>query len=193
MITFVSKNYTMQKCQILHNKKSVDILIPIRFVVHNVRQTDTAHQKTHRSVNQERFRTLLHTTRRNNENMTNTSTNLYDQYIHKSVWPIHPQICTAICLNDVSISFQRFKLVCLFHLFKKAVWTTYDRLSGLSGWWVSNVSTGYERNQSLFNYTHQHMHIYYYLRSLKFTLIHLKRSYMFRSHNHPQGAYIVPR
>ena len=32
----------------------------------------------------------------------------------------------------------------------------------------------------------------YYLRSLKFTLKHLKRSYMFRSHDHPQGAYIVP-
>ena len=32
----------------------------------------------------------------------------------------------------------------------------------------------------------------YYLRSLKFTLKHLKLSYMLRSHNHPQGAYIVP-
>ena len=32
----------------------------------------------------------------------------------------------------------------------------------------------------------------YYLRSLKFTLKHLKHSYMFRSHDHPQGAYIVP-
>jgi len=32
----------------------------------------------------------------------------------------------------------------------------------------------------------------YYLRSLKFTLKHLKRSYMFRSHYHPQGAYTVP-
>jgi len=42
-----------------------------------------------------------------------------------------------------------------------------------------------------FNHTHQHTHIYY-LRSLKFTLKHLKRSYMFRSHDHPQGAYIVP-
>jgi len=37
------------------------------------------------------------------------------------------------------------------------------------------------------------MHIYiYYLRSVKFTLKHVKRSYMFRSHDHPQGAYIVP-
>jgi len=27
---------------------------------------------------------------------------------------------------------------------------------------------------------------------LKFTLKHLKRSYMFRSYDHPQGAYIVP-
>ena len=47
----------------------------------------------------------------------------------------------------------------------------------------------------LFNYTHQHMPMYiyiYYLRRLKFTLKHLKRSYMFRSHDHPQGAYIVP-
>jgi len=49
------------------------------------------------------------------------------------------------------------------------------------------------KERKVFNYTHQHMHIYvYYLRSLKFTLKHLKRSYMFQSHNHPQGAYIVP-
>jgi len=40
--------------------------------------------------------------------------------------------------------------------------------------------------------THTHTHIYIYnLISLKFTLKHLKR-YMFRSHDHPQGAYIVP-
>ena len=32
----------------------------------------------------------------------------------------------------------------------------------------------------------------YSLRSLKFTLKHLKRSYMFQSHDCPQGAYIVP-
>ena len=32
----------------------------------------------------------------------------------------------------------------------------------------------------------------YYLRSLKFALEHLKRSYMFRSHDHRQGAYFVP-
>jgi len=31
-----------------------------------------------------------------------------------------------------------------------------------------------------------------YLINLKFTLKHLKRSYMFLSHDHPQGAYIVP-
>jgi len=41
--------------------------------------------------------------------------------------------------------------------------------------------------------TRTHTHIYiYYLRSLKFTLKHLKRSYMFRSHDHLQGAYIFP-
>ena len=44
---------------------------------------------------------------------------------------------------------------------------------------------------SLFNYTHTHAHIYN-LRSLKLALKHLKRPYMFRSHDHPQGAYIVP-
>ena len=49
----------------------------------------------------------------------------------------------------------------------------------------------------LITHTHQHTHIYiyiyiYHLRSLKFTLKHLKRSYMFRSHDHLQGAYSVP-
>jgi len=33
-------------------------------------------------------------------------------------------------------------------------------------------------------------HIYSF-NDLKFTLKHLKRSYMFRSYDHPQGAYIV--
>jgi len=32
----------------------------------------------------------------------------------------------------------------------------------------------------------------YYLRRLKFTLKHLKCSYMFQSYDHPQGAYSVP-
>ena len=37
-----------------------------------------------------------------------------------------------------------------------------------------------------------YIYIYIYnLRSLKFTLKHLKCSYMFRSHDHPQGAYIA--
>jgi len=35
------------------------------------------------------------------------------------------------------------------------------------------------------------MHIYSF-NDLKFTLKHLKRSYMFRSYDHPQGAYFVP-
>jgi len=35
------------------------------------------------------------------------------------------------------------------------------------------------------------MHIYSF-NDLKFTLKHLKRSYMFRSYDHPQGAHIVP-
>ena len=32
----------------------------------------------------------------------------------------------------------------------------------------------------------------YSLTDLKFTLKNLKRSYVFRSYNHPQGVYIVP-
>ena len=35
-------------------------------------------------------------------------------------------------------------------------------------------------------------HICLSFNDLKFTLKHLKRSYMFRSYDHPQGAYIVP-
>jgi len=41
-------------------------------------------------------------------------------------------------------------------------------------------------------HTHIHIYIYNFLRSLKFTLKHLKRSYMFRSYDHPQEAYFVP-
>ena len=54
-------------------------------------------------------------------------------------------------------------------------------------------------NKCTHTHTHTHIYIYiyiciyiYYLRSLKFTLKHSKRSYMFRSHDHPQGTYIVP-
>jgi hypothetical protein len=32
----------------------------------------------------------------------------------------------------------------------------------------------------------------YSFNNLKFTLKYLKRCYMFRSHDHPQGAYTVP-
>jgi len=45
----------------------------------------------------------------------------------------------------------------------------------------------------LITHTNSCIYIYiYYLRSLKLILKHLKRSYMFRSHDHPQGAHIVP-
>ena len=33
---------------------------------------------------------------------------------------------------------------------------------------------------------------YIVFNNLKFSLKHLKRSYMFRSYDHPQGAYFVP-
>jgi len=47
---------------------------------------------------------------------------------------------------------------------------------------------------TLFNYTQQHMHLYIYIlfKKSKSYIKYLKRSYMFRSHDHPQGAYIVP-
>jgi len=47
--------------------------------------------------------------------------------------------------------------------------------------------------ETVYLITHTNTCAYIYnLRSLKFTLKHLKRSYMFRSHDNPQGAYIVP-
>jgi len=43
-------------------------------------------------------------------------------------------------------------------------------------------------------HTHTRTNIYKYIvfNNLKFTFKHLKRSYMFRSYHHPQGAYSVP-
>jgi len=41
-------------------------------------------------------------------------------------------------------------------------------------------------------YYYYYYYYCYYLRSLKFTLKHLKRSYIFRSYDYPQGEYIVP-
>jgi len=62
-----------------------------------------------------------------------------------------------------------------------------------------------ETSARKFNYTHQHMvyiYIYIYIhiyvnvyvlfKTSKIHIKHLKRSYMFRSHDHPQEAYIVP-
>jgi hypothetical protein len=51
--------------------------------------------------------------------------------------------------------------------------------------------------RNVMNYLSTHtltnVHIYiYYSRSQKFTLKRFKRSYMFRSHDHPEGAYTVP-
>ena len=40
--------------------------------------------------------------------------------------------------------------------------------------------------------THQQMHTHIVFNNLKFTLKHLKRSYMFRSYDHSEGAYFVP-
>jgi len=40
-------------------------------------------------------------------------------------------------------------------------------------------------------HTHTHIYICYSI-NLKFTLKHLKRPYIFRSHDHPQEAYVVP-
>ena len=36
------------------------------------------------------------------------------------------------------------------------------------------------------------MHMYVVFNNLKFTLKPLKRPYMFRSYDHPQGAYFIP-
>jgi len=50
-----------------------------------------------------------------------------------------------------------------------------------------------DKHLRLSHYTNKSMHIYiYYIVSLKFILKHLKPSYMYRSHDHPQVAYIVP-
>jgi len=61
-------------------------------------------------------------------------------------------------------------------------------------WQNPGVTDHIYRNVFEYLITHTNTFIYiyiYYLRSLKFTLKHLKRSYMFRSYDHPQGAYIV--
>ena len=46
-------------------------------------------------------------------------------------------------------------------------------------------------HQQMHTHTHTHTHTYVVFNNLKFTLKHLKRSYMFRSYDHPQGAYFV--
>ena len=50
---------------------------------------------------------------------------------------------------------------------------------------------GCRRMQYELTHTNEHTCVAY-LRNLKFTLKHLKRSYMFRSYDHPQAAYTVP-
>ena len=73
----------------------------------------------------------------------------------------------------------------------------YNKISNSnSSLWGFGASINFEwvyliTHTNTCTHTHTHTHTYY-LRSLKFTLKRLKRSYMFRSHDHPQGAYIVP-
>ena len=62
----------------------------------------------------------------------------------------------------------------------------------------------YENSRNTFNNLHcctVHFVVYFsntptnahiFFNNLKLTLKHLKRSYMFRSYDHPQGAYTVP-
>ena len=63
----------------------------------------------------------------------------------------------------------------------------------------TNTYTRQHTHAHTHTHTHTHtqnyIHIYiniYILRDLKFTLKHIKRSYMFRSHDQLQVAYIFP-
>jgi len=57
---------------------------------------------------------------------------------------------------------------------------------------TSNLSLSLHRAFcSLFKY-HTNKSTYIVFNNLKFTLKRFKRSHMFRSHDHPQGAYFVP-
>ena len=77
--------------------------------------------------------------------------------------------------------FRHSKNLGFFYLLSNTVgnpWTTdKHQVSGI--FYLSNTPT----NANIWSFNTS---------NLKFTLKHLKRSYMFRSYDHPQGAYFVP-
>ena len=76
---------------------------------------------------------------------------------------------------------------------EKIIWEEFARHFGEIRKVIMDLLSFHRAFYTLFNYTHERMHTHtYYLRSPKFTLKHFKRSYMYRSHDHPQGTYIVP-
>jgi len=55
-----------------------------------------------------------------------------------------------------------------------------------------HIKFSYLKLAVYFSNTPTNAHIYIVFNNLKFTLKHLKRSNMFRSYDHPQGANFVP-
>ena len=63
------------------------------------------------------------------------------------------------------------------------MWKYWGGRNTYQVYWITHMNT----------HTHIYIYIYIYcLRSLKFTLKHLKDFYMFRTYDHPPGAHIVP-
>ena len=92
-----------------------------------------------------------------------------------------PLKCRGVWFSPV-FGFRYIHLQCPSTVYKKylmSTWLRTDFSIAKMSWW--NLST-----------QHTNKCTYIVFNKLKFILKHLKRSYMFRSHDHHQGAYCVP-
>ena len=72
------------------------------------------------------------------------------------------------------------------------VWTQEEVRPVIQFLWAKGTAPIEIRHEIQAVYGSNVMTVQHVLNNLKFTLKHLKRSYMFRSYNHPQAAYFVP-
>ena len=100
-----------------------------------------------------------------------------------TLFTVYFQRLISVCVNYAAVLAQQMCNAWEFFINKRNYYSSGPLRVCTA--FVELPSTTYLSN------TPTNAHIYSF-NNLKFTLKHLKRSYMFRSYDHPQGAYTVP-
>ena len=123
--------------------------------MHNVRQTDYRSSENPQICESEKVQNFASYNQKKQWG--------HEQYIHKSVM-LYASMMSVFLFNASSlyVYFIYLRKLCGLHM-------TYCQADG-----CVKYHTGYERNQSVFNYTHQHVHIYVLFKKSKIYIKTLK-------------------